>query len=95
MTAENYFTTNGGRKIQIKQCTSQSVNNLGLRAQHLSKQQQESLENIVKQHGLLFFRFWWKINIYHHGERGDPNYKDEKSDLQNVDICNPWKKEER
>lgn len=53
-TADNYFTIKNGLRINIKQRTSQNVNNIEIRTQHLSEGQKKSLEAIVEQHSSLF-----------------------------------------
>lgn len=53
-TSGNFFTVGSGIKIPIFQYTSQDVNNIEIRIEHLSRNQKSSLENIVGRHRDLF-----------------------------------------
>lgn len=53
-SAKDYMLINGTLKIRIKQKISQSVNNINIRTDHLTEQQENRLKDIIENHKSLF-----------------------------------------
>lgn len=53
-TADNYMVVNKRIKLRLKQLTSQSVNAINIRNDHMTEEQKAQLNEVVKNHGNLF-----------------------------------------
>ncbi|XP_075151143.1 uncharacterized protein LOC142225255 [Haematobia irritans] len=53
-TAENYMTIGDNIKIRLKQQVSQSINNIQIRSDHMTKEQESKINQIIQKYPNLF-----------------------------------------